>query len=134
MLAHLSGPRTVAGVAALDDLLARIEDEALRNALERELAPLRDERELGLAFERHLREKVRLPGLSIRRGTSEMTESRKDPARDTVSLAALLTFGGFCTATSFWMADTVGLLAGCATLVVCAVAVKLVADGLDACG
>lgn len=57
-------------MAALDDLLARIEDEALRNALERELAPLRADRELGLVFERHLPEKVRLPGLPIRRGAT----------------------------------------------------------------
>lgn len=57
-------------MAALDDLLARVEDEALRSALERELAPLRGDRELGLVFERHLPEKVRLPGLPIRRGTT----------------------------------------------------------------
>lgn len=49
-------------MAAPDDLLARIEDEDLRGALERELEPLRGERELGLVFERHLPEKVRLPG------------------------------------------------------------------------
>ena len=57
-------------MAALDDLLARIEDEALRSALERELAPLRGERELGLVFERHIPEKVRLPGLPIRKGST----------------------------------------------------------------
>ena len=57
-------------MATLDDLLARIEDEALRNALERELAPLRGERELGLVFERHLPEKVRLPGQKVRRGAT----------------------------------------------------------------
>ncbi len=57
-------------MAALDDLLARIEDEDLRAALERELKPLRGEQELGLVFERHLPEKVRLPGLPIRRGAT----------------------------------------------------------------
>jgi adenine-specific DNA-methyltransferase len=57
-------------MAALDDLLARVEDEALRNALDREIAPLRGERELGLVFERHLPEKVRLAGLPIRRGAT----------------------------------------------------------------
>lgn len=57
-------------MAALDDLLARIQDEALRDALKRELALLRGERELGLVFERHLPEKVRLPGLPVRRGTT----------------------------------------------------------------
>jgi adenine-specific DNA-methyltransferase len=57
-------------MAALDDLLARIEDDSLRSALEREIAPLRGDRELGLVFERHLPEKVRLPGLPIRRGAT----------------------------------------------------------------
>jgi adenine-specific DNA-methyltransferase len=57
-------------VAALDELLGRIEDEALRADLERELGPLRAVRELGLVFERHLPEKVRLPGLPIRRGVT----------------------------------------------------------------
>jgi len=57
-------------VAALDDLLARIQDVALRADLEREIAPLRGERELGLVFERHLPEKLRLPDLTVRRGAT----------------------------------------------------------------
>jgi adenine-specific DNA-methyltransferase len=57
-------------VAALDDLLARIQDAALRADLEREIAPLRGDRELGLVFERHLPEKVRLPALTVRRGAT----------------------------------------------------------------
>ena len=57
-------------MAALDDLLSRISDDALRADLEREIAPLRGDRELGLVFERHLPEKVRLHGQKVRRGTT----------------------------------------------------------------
>lgn len=57
-------------MAALDDLLDRITDSALRAELERELLVLRTERELGLVFERHLPEKVRLPGLKIHVGAT----------------------------------------------------------------
>ncbi len=68
-------------MAALDDLLARIENTALRADLELELAPLRGVRELGLVFERHLPETVRLPGLVIRRGsTVEMSTVQGSPA------------------------------------------------------
>ena len=67
-------------MAALDDLLARVQDVALRADLEREIAPLRRERELGLVFERHLPEKLRLPELTIRRGaTVEVREDVNSP-------------------------------------------------------
>ena len=55
-------------MAALDNLLDRIEDPALRADLEREIAPLRTAQSLGLVFERHLPESVRLYGHPIRRG------------------------------------------------------------------
>ncbi len=67
-------------MAALDDLLGRITDPALRLDLERELAPLRGERELGLVFERHMPEKVRLPGLPVRAGSFvELNVDRSSP-------------------------------------------------------
>ena len=67
-------------MAALDDLLARIDDAALRADIERELAPLRGDRELGLVFERHLPEKVRLHGLKVRRGaTVELRADQQSP-------------------------------------------------------
>ncbi len=68
-------------MAALDDLLARVSDPALRADLERELAPLRGERELGLVFERHMPEKVRLPGLAVQAGN--FVELRADPTSPT---------------------------------------------------
>ena len=64
-------------MAALDDLLARVTDPALRADLEREIAPLRGEQELGLVFERHLPESVRLTGHPIRRGLT-VTERQDD--------------------------------------------------------
>lgn len=65
-------------VAALDDLLARVTDPALRADLEREIAPLRGEQALGLVFERHLPESVRLPGHPIRRGLTVTDRTGED--------------------------------------------------------
>lgn len=74
-------------MAALDDLLARIDDAALRADIEREIAPLRGDRELGLVFERHLPEKVRLPGLPIRRGTTvEVRAEHQSPTWQVVKI------------------------------------------------
>lgn len=74
-------------MAALDDLLARIDDAALRADIERELAPLRGDRELGLVFERHLPEKVRLHGLTVRRGaTVEVRADMKSPTWQVVKV------------------------------------------------
>lgn len=56
-------------MAALDELLARVPDPALRADLEREIAPLRGDQSLGLVFERHLPERVRLYGHPVRRGS-----------------------------------------------------------------
>ncbi len=75
-------------MAALDDLLARIQDLALRADIERELSPLRGERELGLVFERHIPEKVRLHGLQVRGGTT--VEVRADAESPTWQVVKLL--------------------------------------------
>jgi adenine-specific DNA-methyltransferase len=64
-------------VAAIDDLLQRISDKALRNDLAREIKTLRAGREYGLVFENHLPERVRLPGHAIRTGLSVIR--RVDP-------------------------------------------------------
>ncbi len=75
-------------MAALDDLLARIDDVSLRADIERELAPLRGDRELGLVFERHLPEKVRLPGLPVRRGTTvEVRAEQMSPTWQVVKVS-----------------------------------------------
>jgi len=45
---------------AIDDLLKRVDDPALRDALTREFLSVRDDKQFGLVFERHLPESVRL--------------------------------------------------------------------------
>lgn len=52
----------------LDSLIAKIPDPAMRVAISAEVARLRDTREFGLVFERHLPESVRLPAYPIQRG------------------------------------------------------------------
>ncbi|MEI6447129.1 MAG: DNA methyltransferase [Actinomycetes bacterium] len=65
-------------MAALDDLLARIEDPALRADIERELTPLRGNQSLGLVFERHMPERVQLFGHPIRRGVTVCERTAPD--------------------------------------------------------
>lgn len=52
----------------VDGLLGRIEDDALRRALSVEVARLRESKDFGLVFERHVPENVRLLNHPIRRG------------------------------------------------------------------
>ena len=67
-------------MAAIDDLLRQVADEALRADLLREVEALRENREFGLTFERHIPEKVRLHGLPIRRGsTVEIVDDPESP-------------------------------------------------------
>ncbi len=61
----------------LDGLLEKIEDAALRSALIAEVARLRDTKQFGLVFERHLPEIARLANHPIRRGTR--VQRRADP-------------------------------------------------------
>lgn len=65
---------------ALDSLLGRIDDDALRLSIEREVEQLRSTKDFGLVFERHLPEQVRLLSYPIRRGVQvqdRMTESEE---------------------------------------------------------
>lgn len=64
-------------MAALDDLLPRVADPALRADLAREIAMLRGDQSLGLVFERHMPENVRLPGHPVRRSLTVI--DRTDP-------------------------------------------------------
>lgn len=66
-------------MAALDDLLEWLWDNPLRVALERELEPLRSEQQLGLVFERHIPEKVRLYDLLVRRGATVESKRTRHP-------------------------------------------------------
>lgn len=64
-------------MARLDDLLARIDDPALREALGVEVGSLRRRQTFGLSFERHLPETLTLPDAIIRPG---VRVARKDDA------------------------------------------------------
>lgn len=55
-------------MAGVDDLLARVGDEAVRAELAAAIAELRGTRDFGLVFERHVPETVRLPHHPVRRG------------------------------------------------------------------
>src|ERR1700674_3146500 len=52
----------------LDGLVSRIDDPTLRAEIAREIALLRDTKEFGLVFERHLPEQVWLNGYPVQRG------------------------------------------------------------------
>ncbi len=56
--------------SALDRLVSRVPDEALRARIAREVELLRDSRRFGLVFDRHLPETVRLPGFPVRVGVT----------------------------------------------------------------
>lgn len=54
----------------LDDLVGRIDDEALRKRIAEQIATLEDQKSYGLVFPRHLPETVRLPNHPVRRRTA----------------------------------------------------------------
>ena len=62
----------------LDGLLGRIDDPALRDALAAEVGKLRDTKDFGLVFERHLPENVRLYSHPVRRGCRVQDRSDDD--------------------------------------------------------
>jgi adenine-specific DNA-methyltransferase len=62
----------------LDGLLGRIDDPALRDALTAEVERLRDTKDFGLVFERHLPENVRLYSHPVRRGCKVQDRATDD--------------------------------------------------------
>ena len=56
-------------MAAIDDLIAQIEDEALRNRLREEVKRLTKEKKFGLVFEEHLPELTPVYSAVIRQGS-----------------------------------------------------------------
>lgn len=65
-------------MSALDDLLARVQDTALRDALTKEFNLLRDDKQFGLVFERHLPESVLLPNHKISKGSTVVKRDDED--------------------------------------------------------
>ena len=55
-------------MAKIEDLIAQIPDERLRNAIAGETKALKKTKKFGLVFEEHLPETVRLPRLPVREG------------------------------------------------------------------
>jgi adenine-specific DNA-methyltransferase len=53
-------------MAKIEDLIAQIADERLRNAIIGEVRELKKNKKFGLVFEEHLPETVRLPNLQIK--------------------------------------------------------------------
>ena len=72
-------------MAAIDDLLARITDPALRADLAREVDVVRSAQSLGLVFERHLPETLQLPSHPVRRGAVVVDRSVGEGPRWTVA-------------------------------------------------
>ena len=66
---------------ALDNLIGRVDDSALRSAIESEVERLRSTKDFGLVFERHLPEEVRLLSYPIRRGVK--VQERKTESTET---------------------------------------------------
>lgn len=63
----------------LDEAIARIEDEALRQRIAREVELLRGSRRFGLVFDRHLPESVRLADHPIRQGVRVSLRDESSP-------------------------------------------------------
>jgi adenine-specific DNA-methyltransferase len=72
---------------ALDALLARIADKDLRQAIAHEVGRLKDSKDFGLVFERHLPESVRLAGHPITRGSQ--VQLRADTKGTTFNVKSL---------------------------------------------
>jgi adenine-specific DNA-methyltransferase len=61
----------------LDSLIDKIGEPSLRDALRAEIAALRDNKEFGLVFQRHLPETIRLPSYRVKRGVN--VQQRSNP-------------------------------------------------------
>lgn len=68
-------------MAAIDDLIAQIEDEALRDRLRDEVKRLTKEKKFGLVFEEHLPELTPVYSATIRQGS--LVARRNAPLTDT---------------------------------------------------
>jgi adenine-specific DNA-methyltransferase len=66
------------GINYIDSLLASIDDESVRERLTKEVKKLRDDKEFGLVFERHIPEYVRLPKHKITEGATVQIRAEKD--------------------------------------------------------
>ena len=82
-------------MAAINDLLRQVPDEALRSRLEQEYSRLSKNKKFGLVYEEHLPECTPLYGVPIKRGS---TVARKTGnVNDVYKVGKILDGAAFCT-------------------------------------
>lgn len=65
-------------MAAINDLISQIQDEALRNRIQEEVNKLAKQKKFGLVFEEHMPESTPLYDMPIKRGCNVMRRDSKD--------------------------------------------------------
>ena len=65
-------------MAAINDLISQIQDEALRNRIQEEVNKLAKQKKFGLVFEEHMPESTLLYDMPIKRGCNVMRRDSKD--------------------------------------------------------
>src|SRR5262245_38055526 len=76
-------------MADIDDLLARVLDDTVRNELTAAVEKLRSRKQFGLVFEDHIPETVRLPHHTIRRGVTVVRrDDTKSPTWEVISVVS----------------------------------------------
>jgi adenine-specific DNA-methyltransferase len=67
-------------LAYLDDLIARVSEPALRDALAREVAKLKSRTNFGIVFERHIPERIAVPPTTLTAGATVVLRNDPPPA------------------------------------------------------
>lgn len=65
-------------MAAINDLISQIQDEALRNRIQEEVSKMAKQKKFGLVFEEHMPESTPLYDMPIKRGCNVMLRDSKD--------------------------------------------------------
>ena len=65
-------------MAAINDLISQIQDEALRNRIQEEVSKMAKQKKFGLVFEEHMPESTPLYDIPIKRGCNVMLRDSKD--------------------------------------------------------
>ncbi len=65
-------------MAAINDLISQIQDEALRNRIQEEVSKIAKQKKFGLAFEEHIPESTPLYDMFIKRDSNVMLRDSKN--------------------------------------------------------
>lgn len=65
-------------MAAINDLISQIQDETLRNRIQKEVSKMAKQKKFGLVFEEHMPESTPLYDMPIKRGCNVMRRDSKD--------------------------------------------------------